>query len=94
MSKFHIELESIKAVNNFSNNLSGGEKQKIGLLQFLNPKAQLLLLDEPTSAIDIEDSKCLWDYLLEMKKNAIIVVITHKQDELRYADKVIQISNE
>ena len=92
LSKFHIELESIKAVDNFSNNLSGGEKQKLGLLQFLNPKAQLLLLDEPTAALDIVDSKCLWDYLMEIKNQSIIIVITHKHDELRYADKVINLS--
>ena len=94
LSKFHIELDLIKGVQQFDKNLSGGEKQKLTLLQFLNLDSQLLLLDEPTSAIDSADSKKLWEYLSEIKKDAIIIVITHKEEELTYADKIIRINNE
>lgn len=92
LSMFHLELDVVKAVDQFDKNISGGEKQKITILQFLNPNAQLLLLDEPTSAIDSEDSKQLWDYLLKIKKEVIIIVITHKDEELKYADKVVKIN--
>ena len=91
-TRFTLDLDKIKDMKQLSNNLSGGEKQKLLHLQFLHPSKQLLILDEPTSSMDKEDSKKLWQYLEEIKKNRIIIVITHKKEELDCADKVIKIN--
>ena len=52
-------------------------------------KNELLILDEPTSAMDKEDSAVLWKYLNECKNKKIIIVITHKRDEIEHADVVL-----
>lgn len=71
------------------NLLSGGEKQKIAHSIFMQPENELLILDEPTSAMDKEDSAVLWKYLNECKNKKIIIVITHKRDEIEHADVVL-----
>ena len=62
-------------------NLSGGERQRIGIARTLVSCPDILLLDEPTSALNHEISKKLMDNLLEYAKERSIslIVITHDQ---------------
>lgn len=60
-----------------STNLSGGEKQKLALLRTLLKKPNVLILDEPTSALDKKSATALLHYLQEIKKDSIILLITH-----------------
>lgn len=64
-------------INPSTNNVSGGEKQKISLLRALHKDAKLIVLDEPTSALDTESSQYLFGYLNEIKENRIIIIVTH-----------------
>ncbi len=69
-------------------NLSGGQKQLIGLARALYRQPQLLLLDEPTSAMDKQTEKFVI-YLLQSLKNQIaILLITHKSSQAEMADRV------
>lgn len=62
--------------------LSGGEKQKISLLRLLIKKPRVILLDEPTSSLDDDTRVNLVEYLTSIKKDRIIIIVTH--DELFY----------
>ena len=54
--------------------LSGGEKQKVNLvISFLN-KYQIFLADEPTTSLDIENSKRVINYILEKNKTSVVIV--------------------
>ena len=74
-------------------NLSGGQKQKIALARLLYKNADIILLDEATSALDTNAAKELCEVMQKIKKDKIIIIITHSDNVLKYCDKVIKIEN-
>ena len=74
--------------------LSGGEKRKLCVALALIGNSELVLLDEPTSGMDIISKRALWDFLKEFKNNKIIILTTHSLDEAEYlGDRIGIIDN-
>ena len=67
------------------NNLSGGQKQKIGLARALVKEPKILLLDEAISNIDKNSRKEILDYIYSNKKLTIIS-ISHDESLYEYSD--------
>ena len=67
-----------------------GKQQLVEIAKALAKKAKLLILDEPTSSLNEEDSRALLDLMLEFKKQGMtMIIITHKLNEVAYvADKI------
>jgi len=67
-----------------------GKQQLVEIAKALAKQARLLILDEPTSSLNEEDSKALLDLMLEFKKQGMtMIIITHKLNEVVYvADKI------
>jgi len=67
-----------------------GKQQLVEIAKALAKKAQLLILDEPTSSLNEEDSRALLDLMKEFKKQGMtMIIITHKLNEVAYvADKI------
>ncbi len=67
-----------------------GKQQLVEIAKALAKNVKLLILDEPTSSLNEEDSKMLLDMLLEFKKEGLTsIIITHKLNEVAYcADKI------
>jgi ATP-binding cassette subfamily C protein len=74
-------------------NLSGGEKQKISLVRTFLKESDLIILDEPTNALDMKTKKILIDYIELIKKNKIIIIITHDRDMCGFGDELIRLNN-
>lgn len=83
-----------KSLNDDVANFSGGEKQRLALARLLYCHAEVILLDEPSSALDEETEKLvikkIVNYVKENHKS--LVMITHSSAIARtYADKIIRI---
>lgn len=64
--------------------LSGGQKQKVAIARALASKPHALLLDEPSSALDPQSTKELWELLKNLSHQGLtIVIITHEMDLVR-----------
>jgi len=61
----------------YSQNLSGGVKRRLSVAIALIGGSKLVLLDEPSSGMDITSRYQLWDILKEIKKDKIIILTTH-----------------
>lgn len=70
-------------LENFSNTLSGGEKQKVSIVRALANKPRLLLMDEPFSSIDEKFKNKFYEELIEIKKSLDIpiIMVTHNRHE-------------
>ena len=77
-----IELDQKKDA--LCNTLSGGQKRKLCIALALIGGSQIILLDEPTSGMDIMARRKLWDFLKIYKKDKIILLTTHFLDEAEY----------
>lgn len=80
-------------ISDKATNISGGEKQKICLLRIILKNPEVFILDEPTSALDISTANNLKDYLYSIKKDKIIIIVTHNQSFIDIADKVIRLNS-
>ena len=69
--------------------LSGGEKQRLAILRAILGGKDILLLDEPTAALDGENKLAVMELLSALKDQALIVCATHDRQALPYADQTI-----
>ena len=74
--------------------LSGGEKQRIAILRALINSPQIILCDEPTGALDTDNSERIMEILKKASKNKLVVMVSHN-DELvnKYSDRIITLKD-
>lgn len=71
------------------NNLSGGQKQIIQILRNISKKNKIIILDEPTSAIDKENTINIMNCIKELSINKTLIIITHDESLLSLVNRVI-----
>ena len=69
-------------------NLSGGQWQKIALSRAFMRQAQLLILDEPTAALDVQAEYDVYLRFAELTKGALTVLVSHRFSTVRMADHI------
>lgn len=79
-------------INEKGENISGGEKQKISLLRQFLKDTSVMIFDEPTSALDKDTKHKFYNYINEIKKDKIIILISH-DGYLSCADEVIDLNS-
>ena len=79
-------------VGDFGNSLSGGERQRIVIARTLLNNPKLLILDEATSQLDQKSQNIVLNLLKKIKKQTTIIMVTHRNETLDIADKVIEIN--
>lgn len=83
----------VRSVYQNSVDLSGGEKQKLALAKALYKGAPILLLDEPTAALDAVAEQQMYMNYLEFSKARSSVFISHRLASTRFCDRIIMIEN-
>ena len=70
--------------------LSGGQWQRIALARaFMRTGAEILVLDEPTAAMDAETEAQLFEHFRSLTRDRIAVLISHRFSTVRYADQIV-----
>ncbi|MHA2000935.1 MAG: ATP-binding cassette domain-containing protein [Promethearchaeota archaeon] len=89
-------LEINDKLNVIVNNLSGGEKQRVALLRALIQEPTLLLADEPTCFLDLDNTEKLINLLRKINEelNLTIIFSTHDPMVYKKAKRVIELKNE
>lgn len=85
-----------KFINKYPDSLSGGMRQRVALIRTLSLKPDVLLLDEPFSALDYQTRLMVADdvYQIIKKEKKTVIMITHDIEEAcSMADRVVVLSN-
>ncbi len=73
--------------------LSGGQRQRIGIARVMVRNSPILLLDEPTAALDSESEKLVIDALEKLMQGKTVIAIAHRLSTIRDANQIIVIDN-
>ena len=80
-------------VGAMGDNLSAGEKQRIGLARAFLKGSQLILLDEPTSNVDSINEGMILKSLAGQKSKKSIILVSHRESTMAIADRVYTVQN-
>lgn len=72
--------------------LSGGQRQRIALARALLRDSRILVLDEPTTGLDLDSSRRLLDAVSEASHGRTLLMLTHDPVVMEYADRVIRLA--
>ena len=91
LAKKYLDIVGLKeSPQTLIKDIGVGKQQLVEIAKALAKNAKLLILDEPTSSLNEEDSRALLELLLKFKQNGMTsIIISHKLNEVSYvADKI------
>lgn len=90
IKNFQIEDILDKKVNE----ISGGEARRVAVIRSIINNSKIILCDEPTASLDLDNEKKILDLLKEKSKNSLVIVVSHHLDVIKpYADRIITLEN-
>lgn len=79
---------SLKKISGFGNRVSGGERQRIGILRTLMCNSELYIFDEPFSNLDEQMKKIMIELILKVCKDKTVIIISHDRCIQEYMGEV------
>jgi ABC-type multidrug transport system fused ATPase/permease subunit len=73
--------------------LSGGQRQRVGIARAVVRNSPILVLDEPTAALDVEAEKIVMEALEKLMEGRTVITITHHLSTICEADKIIVLND-
>ena len=71
--------------------LSGGEKQRISIARCILKDAPLIILDEATASVDVDNERYIQEAISELVKGKTLLVIAHRLNTIKAADQILVI---
>ncbi|KAL4454193.1 hypothetical protein ABPG74_012150 [Tetrahymena malaccensis] len=84
ITKIIKDVDLVEKTNIVSSSLSGGQKRKLSVAIAFIGGSDVIILDEPTSGMDVSARRHIWDMLKNYKSSKIIILTTHFMDEADY----------
>ena len=91
INKYPKKIETL--VGERGGNISGGEKQRIGIARSLYKNSQIYIFDEATSALDKDNEKKLLEEISILKRDKTIIMVSHNPDVFKICDKTYKLEN-
>ncbi len=78
------------SIYQYPTELSGGMKQRVSIARAMAYEPDVILLDEPFKALDSTTKKQVAEYLFDFFKNKTVIMVTHDESDLQYADEILK----
>jgi simple sugar transport system ATP-binding protein len=81
----------VDSVHEKVRNLSGGQQQSVAIARTMFFNAKVVILDEPTSAISVKETRRVLDLILQLKKKGIaVIIVSHRMEDIfRVSDRIV-----
>lgn len=83
----------LKKVSDYGKNISGGQLQRIGIARGIYQNKDIMIFDEATNALDEKLEKKIVSNLIELKKDKLLIFISHNRELLKIFDHVYEFKN-
>lgn len=81
-------------INKYTYELSGGQKQKVSLIRGLEKEFDILLVDEPTSSLDENTTKNVFELLSNIAKDKLVILVSHDMEMMNaYCNLIIRLNS-
>ena len=77
----------------FGSYLSGGERQRIGIARVMLMDPDVIVMDEPTSSLDVFNEKILLKTLSDEYSDKTIIIVSHRRSTLNGCDRILRLQN-
>lgn len=85
--------EGYNTIINEKLNLSGGEKQRLGIAMTLAQNPDIFIFDEPTSSLDTNNEQLIMNMIKDISKEKLVILVSHKQSSIKFADEIYILKN-
>ena len=93
LKNFISNIDNDFIIDEATNNISGGQLQRIGIARALFSNREILILDEFTSAIDPKTKITILNNLFKKRDNKTYIIVSHDSEVIKYCNKVIDLND-